>query len=89
MNYVPKQEYTITVKLDVNRRFFDVFVNGEKRTGRMFFNPVHSLARITFRTGEVRRFPNADTPTDQDFDVPNDGQPVKEAIFYVKSLKTE
>jgi hypothetical protein len=49
---------------------------------------VHSLQRIMFRTGEVRRYPNADTPTDQDFDVENPGEQDKEAVFYIKSLKT-
>jgi hypothetical protein len=27
------------------------------------FAPVTSVERIVFRTGEVRRFPDADTPT--------------------------
>ena len=48
-----------------------------------------ALERIVFRTGEIRRFPNADTPTDQDFDVPDPGEVDREAIFLIRSVKTE
>ena len=37
----------------------------------------------------MRRFPNADTPTDQDFDVDQSNAKVSEAVYYIKSLKTE
>jgi hypothetical protein len=47
---------------------------------------VASFRRVVFRTGEVRRFPNADTPTDQDFDVPKAGEQAPEAIFYIKNF---
>jgi len=88
MTYEPGREYTVTVELNTRSRDYTLYVNGEKMGARMFFAPVQSLERILFRTGEVRRFPNADTPTDQDFDVPSMDLPVEEAVFYLKSLKT-
>ncbi|MDM8176094.1 hypothetical protein QT327_17350 [Olivibacter sp. 47] len=44
---------------------------------------------MAFRTGEVRRFPDADTPTDQDFDLKNPGDPVKEAVYYIQDFSAE
>jgi len=65
-----------------------VFVDGKNVSNGLFFAPVASLQQIVFRTGEVRRYPNIDTPTDQDFDVKQDGKPVKEANYWISSLKT-
>jgi hypothetical protein len=42
---------------------------------------------VVFRTGEIRRYPNADTPTDQNFDVEKAGEQDPEAVFYIKSFK--
>lgn len=88
MPYEAGESYRIRVELDVNTRKYSVFVNGKKETTRIVFQPVHSISRIMFRTGEVRRFPNADTPTDQDFDVPHAGESDPKAAFYIKSLMT-
>lgn len=87
-SYDAGKEYDIKVELDAYTRLYDVYVNGEKKTTRMFFAPVHSIERICFRTGGVRRFPDPDTPTDQDFDVPGAGRQDLEAVFYLESLKT-
>jgi hypothetical protein len=54
----------------------------------LFFAPVASIERIVFRTGSTRRFPDADTPTDQNFDRPNAGEKEKEAAFFIQYLKT-
>jgi len=43
---------------------------------------------VTFRTGEIRRFPDADTPTDQNFDLKNAGELDKEAVYIIKTFKT-
>lgn len=88
MNYEPGQPYDIRVELDTQKRFYTVHVNGKEEGGRLFFNPVHTLERIVFRTGAVRRFPDADTPTDQDYDLESPGKPDPLAVFYIKSLKT-
>ncbi len=52
-----------------------------------FFAPVHEVERVVFRTGSIRRFPDADTPTDQDYDLVKPGEKTKEAAYLIKSFK--
>lgn len=88
--YEPGETYKIGVRLDVTRRFYWVTVNGvAKGRERLLYRPVHEISRVAFRTGDIRRFPDADSSTDQDFDVPNAGIPVKEAIYYINSFSTK
>ncbi len=89
MAYEPGKAYTIRIEATTANRFYTVFVNGQQKSRGLFFAPVHELQRLAFRTGEVRRFPDIDTPTDQDYDVPDPGKLVPEAIFYIKSVKTD
>jgi len=88
MKYVPGETYTIKVKLDVTTRSYTIDVNG-KGGPRIFFAPVASVKRIQFRTGDIRRFPNPDTPADQTYDVPNAGDSDAMSVYYIKGLKTE
>ena len=88
MKYEAGKTYVISIELDRDKRMYDIFVNGQRKGTRLMFVPVASFEKITFRTGDVRRFPDVDTPTDQDFDLKNAGTPVKEAVYYVKSLRT-
>jgi hypothetical protein len=81
------ETYKIKVELNTDQRFYTVDVNGKKSSG-LFFAPLETVSRIVFRTGGVRRYPNADTPTDQDFDLPNGGEQDKKAVFYITSFKT-
>ncbi|QJD97290.1 six-hairpin glycosidase [Mucilaginibacter robiniae] len=85
--YEANQPYTIKLKLNADTRFCTIEVNG-KATNNLFFAPVNTLKRVMFRTGDMKHFPDADTPTDQDFDLKNPGEPVKPAAFYIKSFKT-
>jgi hypothetical protein len=80
----------LNVKIELNTatRFYTVTING-KSSNNICFAPVESVERIVFRTGEVRRFPNADTPTDQDYDLPNADAKAKEAIYFIQYLKTK
>lgn len=82
---------TLNIKLELNTstRFYTVSINGGKASGNLCFAPVESVERIVFRTGETRRFPNADTPTDQDYDLPNADAKTKEALFFIHYLKTK
>ncbi|WP_229363260.1 hypothetical protein [Flectobacillus sp. BAB-3569] len=84
--YEAGKSYEIRVELDRYKRMYDIYVNGQKKGTRLQFAPVASFRRVVFRTGEVRRFPNADTPTDQDFDVPNAGEQAPEAVYYIKNF---
>lgn len=86
--YNAGEKLTIKIELNTTNRFYIVTVNGGKPNNNLCFAPVASVERITFRTGAVRRFPDADTPTDQSYDLPNADAKAKEAVYYIHSLKT-
>jgi hypothetical protein len=88
MKYQPNQKYTIRIEAQTSNRYFEVFIDDKKVGSGLFFTPVASLQQLVFRTGEVRHYPNVDTPTDQDFDVKQDGKPIPEANFWISSVKT-
>lgn len=89
MKYEAGTAYHIKLKLNVDTRFYTLNVNGKELSLSLMFAPLTSVSRVVFRTGDVRRFPNADTPTDQSFDLPKAGDPVKEAAYYIKSFTTK
>ncbi|MCU7551902.1 exo-alpha-sialidase [Chitinophagaceae bacterium LB-8] len=86
--YKAGEEYKIKVEWNVDTRFYTISVNGKTPSNNIMFAPAESIERIVFRTGGVRRFPDADTPTDQIYDLPNGGFSAPKATFYIKSLKT-
>jgi hypothetical protein len=88
LKYQPNQKYIVRIEAQTSNRYFEVFVDGKNVGNGLFFAPVASLQQVVFRTGEVRRFPNVDTPTDQDFDVKQDGKPIQEANYWIFSVKT-
>lgn len=81
---------TVTIKIELNTttRFYTVSINGGKPNNNLCFAPVESVERIVFRTGSTRRFPDADTPTDQDYDLPGADKRNKEAVYLIQYLKT-
>ncbi|MCA5004707.1 exo-alpha-sialidase [Sphingobacterium bovistauri] len=83
------EKYVITLDINVNTRSYKLKINGADKGTRLFFQPVHEISRVSFRTGESRTFPNADTPTDQDFDVSNPGTPISEASYRLLNFKAE
>ena len=87
--YVAGEALAIKIELNTATRFYTVTVNGGKASSNLCFAPVESVERIIFRTGETRRFPNADTPTDQDYDLPNADAKAKEAVYIIHYLKTK
>ncbi|WP_372772569.1 exo-alpha-sialidase [Mangrovibacterium sp.] len=89
VNYEAGKEYDIRIELTAGNRFYHVFIDGEKKSTGLCFAPVHAVERVTFRTGDVRRFPDVDTPTDQDYDLKQDGKPVKLARFSIYSITTK
>lgn len=89
MKYKAGEQLDIKVSLNCKARFYTVTINGKQvGGGNIFFAPLESVQRIMFRTGEVRRFPNADTPTDQMYDLENTGAQDKPAVYTIRSLKT-
>ena len=84
----PDRVCDFRIAFDVRQRLFHLCVDGDLFITRRFFVQAHSLERITFRTGSIRRFPDADTPTDQNIDVPDPGKTDEEAAFFIKSVRT-
>ncbi len=89
MKYKPNETYNIRIDLTCHSRFFYIYINGERKSVGMCHAPVKAVERVAFRTGDIRRFPNIDTPTDQDWDIKQDGKPCKEAKFAIYSLTTK
>ncbi|RKR84334.1 BNR repeat protein [Mucilaginibacter gracilis] len=87
--YEANKAYHIILKLNTDARFYYLNIDGKDLSPGLFFAPVLSVKRVVFRTGGVRRFPNADTPTDQDYDLPQAGERDKPAVFYIKSFSTQ
>jgi len=88
IKYEVDKAYHVILKLNTDTRFYTLNINGKDASPSLFFAPVLKVSRVVFRTGDVRRFPNADTPTDQDYDLPKAGEAAKPAVFYIKSFKT-
>jgi hypothetical protein len=88
MKYKAGELYNFRISFDTNTRFYTVNVNGKDIGRNLFFAPVDSLERIVFRTGEPRFLPNAETLSEQTFDVSEAGEKDTEAAFFIKSFKT-
>jgi hypothetical protein len=88
MKYKANEVYHFKISFDTETRFYSINVNGKDVARNLFFAPVDSLERIVFRTGEPRFTPNAETPSEQTFDVPGAGEKDEEAAFFIKSVKT-
>ena len=87
--YNANEVLDIKIELNTTTRFYTVTINGGKASSNLCFAPVESVERIIFRTGATRRFPDADTPTDQDYDLPNPDKKDKEAVYFIHYLKTK
>ncbi len=86
--YIAGEQCDIKLELNTSNRFYTVTVNGKNTGNNLCFAPVKMVERIAFRTGSIRHFPDADTPTDQSYDLPGTGNRNKEAIYFIKYLKT-
>jgi len=89
MKYNAGESYDIKLKLDAHTRFYTITVNGKDVLTSLAFQPVAEVSRIVFRTGDIRQFPNIDTPADQTYDLQHAGESTKEAVYAIKYLKTE
>ena len=87
--YNAGEKVDIKIELNTATRFYSVSINGKSPSNNLCFAPVGSVERIVFRTGNTRRFPDADTPTDQDYDLPHSDERGKEAVYMVHYLKTK
>ncbi len=87
--YNAHQMVVFKIELNTATRFYTVSINGAKPINNICFAPVESVEKLVFRTGITRRFPDADTPTDQDYDLPNANTITKDAVYYIHSVKTK
>jgi len=87
-SYVKGRKLSIDLRLDAASRFYTISVDGGKPGNNLCFQPVAEVSRVVLRTGAVRRFPDADTPTDQDYDLPGAENKYKEARYLIHSLRT-
>jgi hypothetical protein len=86
MQYKSGERLDVKVQINTATRLYSVSVNGKNLGNNILFAPLESVSRIAFRTGDTRRFPNADTPTDQMYDLPDAGGKDKNAVFNVNYL---
>ena len=90
MKYSAGETYNIRVEITTGNRFYRVNVNGKDLSPGLFFAPVSEVERIVLRTGDTRRFPDADTPTDPMHEaVPGAGEPGSKASFFIKSVSAQ
>ncbi len=87
--YKANEKMVVTIELNTASRFYTVSLNGSKPANNICFAPVASVERIVFRTGSIRHFPDAETPTDQSYDLFNTEVPVKNARYSIHYLKTK
>jgi hypothetical protein len=88
--YKAGEKLDIQVEVNTATRFYTVSINGKPQGGaNLLFAPLESVQRITFRTGSIRRFPDADTPTDQGYDLPNAGAIDKEAAYFIEKFSVK
>lgn len=87
--YKAGEKLTVKIELNAATRFYTVTLNNGKPVNNICFAPIAKAQRIVFRTGGVRRFPDADTPTDQDYDLPGADSRLKEAVYQIHYLKTQ
>ena len=86
--YTAGEKYAVSVSINTTNRLYSVTINGKNTGNNIVFAPVENIERVVFRTGGVRRFPDADTPTDQMYDLPGAGRSIKSASYFLESFKT-
>jgi hypothetical protein len=65
LNYEAGKLYNFDIHVSTATRSLTLKING-KPTTRLFFQPVESISRIVFRTGDIPEIPTANTPYTSD-----------------------
>lgn len=79
--------YNFVIEVNTATRMYTVSINGSNPNRNILFAPVHAVHHITFRTGGVRKFPDAETPTDQNYDLPLAGEKAVLAEYRINYFK--
>ena len=87
VRYVANVWYDIVVRFDVAKESFDIEIDHlPVLTGAEFLDPVPSLERISFRTGEFRTSPTLRDQKSPGEDFPGADEPVPAATFHLDDL---
>ena len=89
LEYKPDVKYNFTIHYNTATRSYEISVNDKKEATRLFFQPVKQINRVAFRTGSVRTYPDANTPTDQNFDVENPGVSTNNSNYQIHYFKAK
>lgn len=89
LKYQAGTTYHIRVNINTAARMYTMNINGRDIGPQVLFAPMQAVERIVFRTGEVRRFPTADTPADNFTDLPDAGKQIQEAVYSIDYLKAK
>ncbi|MBU6261981.1 MAG: six-hairpin glycosidase [Bacteroidetes bacterium] len=87
--YTSGARMDITLTCNTKTRMYTVSINGGKPSTNLLFAPVSEVERLVFRTGSTRRFPDADTPTDQAYDLQQPNLIGKKAVFLIHNVTTK
>ncbi|GAB3018287.1 hypothetical protein GCM10027051_24240 [Niabella terrae] len=87
-NYEAGKSYEIKIELNTRTRFYTISINGSRPNNNIVFAPIHQVHQVVFRTGGIRRFPNADTPTDQMYDLPGAGDKDRPAAYRLSYFRS-
>ena len=88
IKYEPGKTYHVEAVLSVDNRLMQVYIDGKKVGQRMFYSPVPSIERVSFRTGERRLYPTTETPADWDGSLPNAGDQEPLSTYRIANFKT-
>ncbi|SHE73461.1 MGH1-like glycoside hydrolase domain-containing protein [Dysgonomonas macrotermitis] len=86
--YEAGKVYDISVSLTTATRSLTMKINDKNIPARLFFNPVESITRVVFRTGDLPIEPTPNTPADRFTDMPDTGTDEPRAEYYISYLKT-
>jgi hypothetical protein len=85
-SYKAGKKCSISVEADVAKSVFSVKINNKKVVkDAKFAESAKELQRVSFRTGEYRKLGIGKDENAED--LPNAGEPVAEAIYYVDNVK--
>lgn len=87
--YTSGARMDITLTCNTKTRMYTVSINGGKPSTNLLFAPVSEVERLVFRTGSTRRFPDADTPTDQAYDLQQPNLIGKKAMYFIHNVTTK
>jgi len=87
--YEDNKWYEIELMVDSINHEFTLRLDNEEINTYSFFNSVTAVERLTLRTGNIRKKPDVDTVRNEQNDLPDSGEPVKEAIYLINFVKVK